>query len=288
MPGPGFANVIVDPHEVADWHNLPNLRLFDCRFRLDDPSRGYQLWLDGHLPGAWYANLERDLSGPKHPGNGRHPLPDADHFIAWCQNHGIDEHACVVCYDDVGGAFAARLWWLLNQWLGHASTHVLNGGLQRWQREGRAVSTEIPALPAPTTWSPSVNTNAIADATELAGRAASSPLVMDARARERFRGDVEPIDPVAGHVPGAINHPFSENLDDDGNWLSPDALAAQFRTVQAIEQGAPVVHMCGSGVTACHNVLAMARAGLGAPRLYAGSWSEWITQPQRPVATGED
>lgn len=262
----------------ADW------RVFDCRFDLADPDAGRRAWAAGHLPGALYADLERDLSGPRDAASGRHPLPDADRLAAWLGHNGVDERVQVVCYDADSGAFAARLWWLL-RWLGHDRTAVLDGGMAAWCAAGYPLEASPPARPGPRrfrarprdreTW---IDAAGLADTPSL--------VVVDARAPERFRGEREPIDPVAGHVPGALNRPFTHNVDASGRWRSAETLRAEWRRLAGEAPAAGVVHMCGSGVTAAHNVLAMEHAGLAGSRLYPGSWSEWIRDPARPVERG--
>ena len=264
-----------------------DLRLFDCRFSLSDPEAGRRAYAAGHLPGAFYADLDAHLSSPIGPTTGRHPLPDPARLAAWLGGCGVSPQTRVVVYDDAGGGFAVRLWWLL-RWMGHDRVALLDGGLQAWIAAGgeltRMVSRHAPAeliaRPDNSRW---ITTESLA-AELSAGRL----ILIDARAPERFRGDREPIDPVAGHIPGAINLPLTENLDADGRFLSADRLRERF--TRSIGQAPPssVVHSCGSGVNACHNLLAMELAGLHGSRLYAGSWSEWIRSPERPVATGSD
>lgn len=257
----------------------------DCRFSLADAAAGERAYRAGHVPGARYAHLDRDLSGPVMPGSGRHPLPEQEALGALFGRWGISVRTQVVAYDDAGGAFAARLWWLL-RWLGHERVAVLDGGWQAWIEDGRPVSTAVPSIHPALFEQRAPLSLPIGAAEVAAGLARHDICLLDARAAERFRGDVEPVDAVAGHVPGAVNHPFQDNLRADGRFKP----AAELR--KALERrtsGFPprqVVHMCGSGVTACHNALAMEIAGLAGSRLYAGSWSEWIRDPARPVARG--
>lgn len=260
----------------------PTPVLLDCGFDLAEPAAGERAFAAGHLPGALYAHLDRDLSGPKGPGRGRHPLPAFGDFAATAGRWGVRPGVQVVCYDAQGGMYAARAWWLL-RWLGHAAVAVLDGGLGAWQAAGgtlQAGSAEAPgAAPYPAT-TPAMPT---LDATALQAALGRVRLV-DARAPERYRGDTEPLDPVAGHIPGATNRFFKLNLQADGRFRPAAELRAEFDA-----WGTPpeqVVHSCGSGVTACHNLLAMAHAGLPATRLYPGSWSEWCSDPARPVARG--
>jgi thiosulfate/3-mercaptopyruvate sulfurtransferase len=259
------------------------LVLLDCRFDLAQPAAGEASFASGHLPGALYAHLDRDLAGPKDGRNGRHPLPEraalAQRVGAW----GIGPGMCVVAYDDQGGPYAARAWWLL-RWLGHADVAVLDGGLAAWRAVGGALELQVvppqvlPAYPASDT--PAMPT--VDAATLLAGLGRWR--LFDARAGERFRGEVEPLDPVAGHVPGATLRCFKDNLGADGRFKPAEMLRAEFEAWPAAPGTA--VHQCGSGVTACHNLLAMEAAGLPGSALYPGSWSEWCADPARPVARG--
>jgi thiosulfate/3-mercaptopyruvate sulfurtransferase len=258
--------------------------LLDCRFDLSDPQAGERAYAEGHLPGARYLHLDRDLSGPKTGRNGRHPLPDRQALAAACGHWGIGPRTLVVCYDAQGGVYAARAWWLL-RWLGHEPTcvAVLDGGLQAWRAAGGALSTEAPPVAAQSPY-PATPEAAMPqiDADTLLARLGRVRLV-DARAAERFRGEVEPLDPVAGHIPGATLRCFKDNLEG-GRFKPAAALRAEF---EALATPAPeTVHQCGSGVTACHNLLAMEYAGLGGSVLYPGSWSEWCADPARPVARG--
>lgn len=273
---------LVDCHTLALHLHDPEWVVVDCRFVLSKPEAGRELYVAGHIPGARYAHLDNDLSGPKTAESGRHPLPDpamlAVTFSAW----GIGPGKQVLCYDDSFGAMASRLWWLL-RWLGHDAVALLDGGLPRWQREGHPMTRDLPVV-QPATFVPRLRRDMLVDAAVVAQVVQDRNwLVMDARAEERFNGEVEPLDPVAGHIPGAINFPYEDNLHVSGRFESPD----QLREVYAgqLQQVRPehVVQMCGSGVTACHNILAMEHAGLAGAKLYAGSWSEWIRDPRRPV-----
>jgi thiosulfate/3-mercaptopyruvate sulfurtransferase len=263
------------------------LVLLDCGFELADPGAGERAHAAGHLPGAWYAHLERDLSGPQVGADGvfrgRHPLPARDVFAATVGRWGLRPATMVVAYDAQGGPYAARAWWLL-RWIGHDAVAVLDGGTKAWRAAGHALTdraaTAADAGPYPAPTNPAMPTIEAAALLARLGRTR----VLDARAGERFRGDAEPIDPVAGHVPGALNRSFKDNLGADGRFKSPDALHADFAPLVAGQD--TVVQMCGSGVTAAHNVLAMAHAGLGDSLLYAGSWSEWCADPARPIARG--
>lgn len=265
---------------------LGTVRVFDVRFDLARPEAGEAAWREGHLPGAHYLHLDRDLSakdGVPALCGGRHPLPTREVFAATVARLGLTPDTPVVLVDAQGGMFAARAWWML-RWIGARDVRVLDGGLAAWRAAGGALEPGEVAPPAPAPAWPlgpepeGLRLTADALAAQL-GRVA----LLDARAPERYRGDVEPLDPVAGHIPGALNRPFSANLGPDGRFLPPEALRAAF---QGLAGARAVVHQCGSGVTACHNLLAMAVAGLPGGALYAGSWSEWCRDPARPVARG--
>jgi thiosulfate/3-mercaptopyruvate sulfurtransferase len=265
----------------------PGVAVVDCRFDLADAAAGRRQYLGGHVPGAVYADLNRDLSAPVGPGTGRHPLPAAAAFAARMSGLGIGDESRVVAYDASNGSLAARLWWLLN-WVGHERVAVLDGGLEAWKRAGGALEPgEVTPPPGRLHARPHPGAALGAAELELA-LTEGSHLLVDARARERFEGAVEPIDPVAGHVPGAVNHPFSANLEADGRFLPADELRARWLARLGGRPPAKLVAMCGSGVTACHNLLALEIAGLPGARLYPGSWSEWIRDPRRPVARGAE
>lgn len=264
----------------------PDLVIADCRFSLAEPDRGQNDYGEAHIPGAFYAHLDRDLSSPVIVGStGRHPLPDIDKFSEKLGHWGIGPDTQVVAYDDSGGAIAARLWWLL-RWLGHDAVAVLDGGWQAWIFGNRPVRPGIESYPRQNfVGHPRPNLVVTSSIMETMINETNG-LIIDSRAPERYRGEEEPIDPVAGHIPGAVSAPYQDNLDVDGFFISQEKLRARF---MALFGGIPVdeaVFYCGSGVTAAHNLLALAYAGLGQSRLYAGSWSEWITDPDRPVAVG--
>ncbi|MEJ2645304.1 MAG: sulfurtransferase [Gammaproteobacteria bacterium] len=261
----------------------PDWAVFDCRFQLTDTAAGRRAYDRGHIPGACYADLDRDLSGPVTADSGRHPLPDPAQLARRLGNWGVDERTQVVAYDDAGGAIAARLWWLLH-WLGHEKAALLDGGLDQWQRDGHPVTDRVAAR-APRTFAGRANPDGTVDTEALsAALAAGKCRLVDARGTERFRGEHEPIDPVAGHVPGAVNVPYSRNLDAHGCFRSAAELQALYAGALGTAPASEVVTMCGSGVTACHTLLALEIAGWEGARLYAGSWSEWIRDPARPVA----
>ena len=260
--------------------------LIDVSFDLANPAAGEASYLQAHLPGAHYLHLDRDLSGAKTGRNGRHPLPTREVFAQRVGALGIGPDTPVVVYDRQGAPYAARCWWML-RWLGHEAVAVLDGGLGAWQAIGGPVQEGPVRPPAAVAYAPGASRVAMRDADAVL-RELGSPTqrILDARAPERYRGDVEPLDPVAGHIPGALNRFFQHNLGPDGRFRPAEALRADFL---ALMQGAApdtVVHQCGSGVTACHNLLAMEAAGLAGAALYPGSWSEWCADPTRPVAQG--
>jgi thiosulfate/3-mercaptopyruvate sulfurtransferase len=258
------------------------LVLLDCGFDLADAAVGERAYAAGHLAGARYVHLERDLSGPKRPGAGRHPLPARQVLAQRAGDWGIAPGVQVVCYDAQGMPYAARAWWLL-RWLGHDAVAVLDGGLPAWVAEGGALSVAAAAV-APRPPYPAVPAALpTVDTALLLGELGRRP-ILDARAAERFRGEAEPLDPVAGHIPGARNRFFKDNLQADGRFKPRPQLRAEFEALG--QDPRQVVHQCGSGVTACHNLLAMEHVGLNGSALYPGSWSEWCADPGRPVATG--
>ncbi len=264
----------------------PGWVVLDCRFDLADPDMGRALYMAGHIPGAHYAHLDRDLARKPAGGEGRHPLPSAAAFAERVAQWGVTPDSQVVVYDDSGGGFASRAWWMV-RWIGHPNVALLDGGYALWLAQGRDVSTVVPptvndgVAPGAAAGRDWVTTTA----TLLEGLAPGEQL-LDARAAERFAGEVEPIDPVAGHVPGAVNYPFTDSLAADGRFKSPAAIRAQLERVLDGAKGHQVIAMCGSGVTACHLLLSMEIAGLTGGRLYAGSWSEWVADESRPVAIG--
>ncbi|NIR28495.1 MAG: sulfurtransferase [Gammaproteobacteria bacterium] len=276
---------LVDVHELVTRLDDPAWVLVDCRFRLDDPTAGARAFEAGHIPGAYYARLDRDLAGPPGVGTGRHPLPEPEALARRLGAWGVGPGRIVVAYDDAGGAVAARLWWLL-RWLGHDAAAVLDGGYPAWTAAGLPVTREL-APPEPAAFSPRPDPDRWVAVERLeAALAAGRVVLLDARDPERFRGEREPFDPVAGHVPGAINVPYAGNLGPDGRLLSPESLRERFSRALGGRPAGDAVVMCGSGVTACHDLLAMEVAGLPGARLYPGSWSEWVAGAERPVARG--
>ncbi|MFI5446734.1 sulfurtransferase [Polaromonas sp. UC242_47] len=278
------------------------LRIFDCSFDLMQPQTGKQHYLEAHIPGAVYANLDTDLSA-KHgvPGThgvvtaggadqpasgGRHPLPNREKFAIWLSSVGFTNDMQAVVYDRNGANYCGRLWWML-KWAGHEAVAVLDGGLQAWQAAGGAVTGGEEASHFQSTFFPGPEKTRLVSAPTIVSQLGRpSQTLIDARAPARFRGEVEPLDPVAGHIPGALNRPFSQNLGADGKFKPAAQLKAEFEALLGSRDPASVVHHCGSGVSAVPNLLAMEIAGLGRAGLYAGSWSDWCSDPNRPVAQG--
>lgn len=281
-----MVRTLISASDLAARLRDPLWRVVDCRFSLGAPDRGRADYVRGHIPGAVYAHLDADLAAPVQAGRtGRHPLPDPEILARTLGAWGIDAGTQVVAYDDGSGAIAARLWWLL-RWLGHEAAAVLDGGWAAWvaarlpvdDAEARPPRRHFQAAPRP---------ELLLSADEAARWATDGRhCLLDAREAVRYRGEAEPIDAVAGHIPGALSAPYADNLGPDGHWLPAEALARRYASLLDDRGAADSAVYCGSGVTAAHDVLAMVHAGLGMPRLYAGSWSEWITDPSRPVARG--
>jgi thiosulfate/3-mercaptopyruvate sulfurtransferase len=279
------AELLVSTETLAAHLDDPDWIVFDTRHDLANLEKGRQAWRAAHIPGAYFMHLDEDLSGAKTGRNGRHPLPSLADFASRMNRCGVAPGRQVVVYDDGGASFAVRLWWML-RWLGHDRVAVLDGGFAAWKREGRPLDTAVP-VPREGRFVPAPAKGATVDAQYVAA-SLDDPAVnlIDARAATRFLGENETLDPVAGHIPGSHNRFWQHNLGYDGRFLSPEELHAEFLEVLGDADPALVVHSCGSGVTACHNLFAMELAGLGGSRLYPGSWSEWCSDPSRPVATG--
>jgi thiosulfate/3-mercaptopyruvate sulfurtransferase len=276
---------LIDPVTLMSHLHDPEWVVLDARFDLAAPAKGEAQYREGHLPGARYVSLDADLSGPKIGATGRHPLPDPATAAATFGRLGIGNDTQVVVYDADAGSFAARAWWML-RWLGHQKVAVLDGGLAAWQRAGLALSSDDEQW-APARFVPHVVADARLSVNEVLPHASQPDHVLvDARAPERFRGQSETLDPKAGHIPGAVNRFFQQNLTAEKTFKTPEALRAEWAAVVGDDASRAVMY-CGSGVTACHNLLALEHAGLHGARLYPGSWSEWCADSSRPVATGD-
>ncbi|QXI38242.1 sulfurtransferase [Pseudomonas xantholysinigenes] len=279
---------LITPQQLAERLDAPGLVILDCRFALEDVDYGQRSYAEGHIAGAHFADLERDLSGPVIKGRtGRHPLPDPQRLVERLREWGVDNDSEVVLYDDGPGAYAARAWWLL-AWLGKRDgVFILDGGLKAWHAAHLPLSLD-PPLRREGSFSGEPDMKLLIDAEHLVKHLGEADLTLiDARALPRFRGEVEPIDPVAGHIPGAQCAAFTDNLGGDGRFLPAAQLKQRFAEKLGDRSPGQLVSYCGSGVTACHNLFALALAGYPLGRLYAGSWSEWINAPQHPVATGD-
>jgi thiosulfate/3-mercaptopyruvate sulfurtransferase len=279
--------LLVTAGELEQHLGEPSWVVFDTRYELTDPNAGPEHYAEGHIPGAYFLHTDHDLAGPKTGTNGRHPLPDIATFAARINRCGVTPATQVVAYDDLGGNFAVRLWWML-RWLGHERVALLDGGWPLWLREKRPVARETPPERAGS-FAPRPLLGATVDAAFVERfRKDPSVKLVDARAAARYTGAQESIDPVAGHVPGAINRFWKRNLEPDDRFKDPAELREEWLDLLGDADPERSVHMCGSGVTACHNMFALRLAGLAEGRLYPGSWSEWCADPARPVATGAD
>lgn len=278
---------LIDASTLKQHVDDANWRLFDCRCSPADAAVGRKQYREGHIPGARHADLDQVLAAKPGAKTGRHPLPERAELVGWLGDEGVNAATQIIAYDDSGGAFAARLWWLV-RWLGHERVAVLDGGLDAWRKTGGALESEVAPAPAAVDFPVRESLVASLDAEAVLAivRGDKPGTLMDARAAPRYRGETEPIDPVAGHIPGAFSRPFADNLDATGRFLSPARLRERFAIVA--DDPAAAVSYCGSGVTACHNVLAMEYAGFHGARLYPGSWSEWIRNPDHPVSRGDE
>ncbi len=273
---------LVSVSDLALHLNDPNWVICDCRHDLVDTESGRSAYYLSHIPGARFVHLDKDLSGPTTGKNGRHPLPDPETFCQRLGELGIDNGKQIVAYDASGGYYASRLWWML-RWVGHDRVAVLDGGWEAWVNAGHPVTAAHPAI-KPASFSARLAPRLAVDAAYVAAHAGKAEVcVLDARSAERFRGINETLDPVGGHIPGALNRFHKYNLDTDGCFKSATELREEFSDLIGAHALQNVVHQCGSGVTACHNLLAMEIAGLSGSRLYPGSWSEWCADPERPV-----
>lgn len=281
-----MSGLLVSADELIAHVGDPTWRIFDCRHDLGNTEYGANAYAKGHIPGALFLHLDRDLSGAKNGRNGRHPLPDPAVFARRMSECGVGPETQVVAYDNEGGIFASRLWWML-RWLGHDKVALLDGGLPGWRRARQALVTDVPDV-APAIFAVRPQALTVSADDVLATLESSDTLILDARAPERFTGEEETLDPVGGHIPGAVNRFYFDNLDDAGCYFKPaDELRAEYDALLGGRDPARVVQQCGSGVTACHNLLAMEVAGLNGSKLYPGSWSEWCADSTRPIATGE-
>ncbi len=280
-----LSTTILSPKQLHDYLGESGLVIIDSRFELSDPSWGFSEYQQGHIPGAVYADMNKDLSGKVTPQTGRHPLPDPEDFIRKAGEWGINLRKQVVVYDQDGGAYASRLWWLLRTY-GHEAVAVLDGGLPAWIEGGYPLSTraesphpvEFEGIPDPNQWVTTKEMESLLNDPSF--------IFIDSRSPERFRGEIEPVDQVAGHIPGAINRYYGDNLSSDGLLLLKDQLNQAFSDLLGELSPDRIVTYCGSGVTSCHHLLAMEIAGLYGAKLYVGSWSEWIRDPSRPIMTG--
>lgn len=280
-----FFTTLVSVTGLAAHLDDPDWIVCDCRHDLVDTESGHRAYAESHIPGSRLVRLDEDMSGPRNGKNGRHPLPDPETFCKRLGELGIDNGKQVVAYDASGGCYAARLWWML-RWLGHAHAAVLDGGWEAWVKAGRPVTSGQPAI-KPVSFAAREMPRLAVDAAYVAAHLNQAEIcVLDARSAERFRGENETLDPVGGHIPGAVNRFYKYNLDTDGCFRSAVELHEEFSDLIGAHALQNVLHQCGSGVTACHNLLAMEIAGLPGSRLYPGSWSEWVSDPLRPVATG--
>ncbi len=276
---------LIGATDLAQHLHDTHWRVFDCSFDLVHLHAGELAYREAHIPGALYAHLERDLSGPLTGRNGRHPLPDPARFAAKLGEWGVGSDTQVVAYDDVAGTYAVRLWWML-RWLGHEAVAVLDGGLNAWEAAGHGL-TDAESQYSHAIFKPRLREEMAVDVRFVESQSPQDGVrLLDARNAQRFRGENETLDPVGGHIPGAVNRFFKDNLEPSGRFKPAEVLQAEYRQLMDGRDATEIVHSCGSGVTACHNLLAMEVAGLPGSRLYPGSWSEWCADPARPIASG--
>lgn len=272
---------LVTPQWLRDHANDPNILVADCRFALNNPELGEEQYREEHIPGALYFHLNRDLSGPKEQHGGHHPIPGEEQLASLFSRSGIDQEVTVIAYDDQEMSMAGRLWWLL-RYAGHDKVAVLDGGFAAWKNAGYPVTSEIP-VPKPRTFVPRIQTSMLVDCKGVETRSKETAL-LDSRAGERYRGEMETLDPKAGHIPGALHYFYKDSLSADGRMLPEEALKRRFE----VFEGKEIIVYCGSGVTACTNLLALHAAGRPDAKLYAGSWSDWVSYENNPVATGDE
>ena len=274
--------MLINTENLSQHLHDPAWVIFDCRHDLFDLAKGERQYREGHIPGAHFASIDTDLSGDKTGNNGRHPLPSPVAFTAFLARHGVSNTSTIVAYDDVGGQFASRLWWMA-RWVGLANIFLLDGGIPKWIADGRALATVVPT-PTPAPLRGEADPLMVWSASEVLAHIADTNFsLIDARPAERYRGEVEPIDPVAGHIPNAANRFYKANLNADLTFRAADEIKNEFAALTNHQPVDHVVHYCGSGVTACANIFAMEYAGLAGSKLFAGSWSEWVSDPTRPV-----
>ena len=274
--------MLINTETLSQHLHDPAWVIFDCRHDLFDLAKGERQFREGHIPGAHFASIDTDLSGDKTGNNGRHPLPSPAAFTAFLARHGVANTSTIVAYDDVGGQFASRLWWMA-RWVGLKNILLLDGGIPKWIADGRTLSTDVPA-PTPAPLRGHANPLMLWSAADVLAHISDTNFALiDARPAERYRGEVEPIDPVAGHIPNAANRFYKANLNADLTFRAADEIKNEFAALTNHQPVDHVVHYCGSGVTACANIFAMEYAGLAGSKLFAGSWSEWVSDPTRPV-----
>lgn len=277
-------NQLIDPYNLSENLHNKHWLIFDTRFDLADPDAGFKSYRKGHISGAQYVHLDNDLSSNITALTGRHPLPNLQNLVKKLSTWGITPASQIVIYDDACCSIAGRFWWLL-RCLGHENVAVLDGGYKLWKQLNYPVTTVLPKT-SPSHFRPYTDLSSLVSAPQVENRLANGTTkLIDARSTERFYGLNEPIDPIAGHIPKALNHPFTQNLDQNGKFLDKNTLKQKFQSLLGNTQAEDVIHMCGSGVTACHNLLAMEIAGLSGSKLFAGSWSEWIRNQNHPIST---
>lgn len=274
--------MLISTHDLSLRRNDPQWVIFDCRHDLKDSEKGERLYRQGHVPGAHFAHIDTDLSGEKSGSNGRHPLPSPAAFAAFLARHGVTHTSAVVAYDDVGGPFASRLWWMA-RWIGLQHVYLLDGGIPKWVEEGRTLAQDIPVA-RPVALQAEPDSGMLSSTAEIEAHLNDQAFALiDARSPERYWGEFEPIDPVAGHIPGAVNRFCMFNLNGDMTFRPAAEIREEFLDLMSGRQPENVRHQCGSGITACLNIFAMEYAGLKGSKLYPGSWSEWISDPSRPI-----
>lgn len=278
--------MLIDTTTLRENLQRPEWVIFDCRHDLADHGRGERLYREGHIPGAHFAPVETALSGAKTGKNGRHPLPAAADFATFLARHGVTPQSTIIAYDDAGGLYAARLWWMA-RWIGLTQVALLDGGWTKWVADGRAVTSEVSVPVAASPLPVRENTSWVWSTDDVLRQLGDVSFgLIDARAGERYRGEIEPMDPVAGHIPGALNRFYKANLNPDLTFRPAAELKREWRELIGTRATEQIGHQCGSGITACANIFAMEYAGLAGSKLYAGSWSEWVADPSRPVAKG--